>query len=171
MLIIRSRRTFSGEACIPEPWKDGVGSDGSGAPVLLALDIGSSSVKVTAFAVPAAGDGRRHALITTREAVAMRSDGSFVAQELVAACETAVSGCIAGARAAAQRILGDAAVRVVAVGAACFAMSFLGVDGDDAPCTPVFSYAGRSPGLETSTSALRAAMGDDAAASRSRTGW
>ena len=121
-------------------------SDADAAPLLLlAVDIGSSSVRCTAYVVPhhrrpntgsdpAAAPQPLHGAKVPSPPSDI--DGRFDPGALEAAARAAVDACLAELPPSAH---------VDAVGFDCFSMSLVGSDADGRACTPVYSYAERHP--------------------------
>ncbi|CAM9562905.1 unnamed protein product [Ectocarpus sp. 4 AP-2014] len=108
-----------------------------GVQVLLAVDIGSSSVRCSAYTVgsppvlvPGCAVQLKHAIV--------KEDGTADAEQVILLVDDAVDKCFGELRAR------EVAHAVIAVGFACFGMNLVGVDASGKPCTPVFTYAGSS---------------------------
>lgn len=103
------------------------------APLLFALDAGTSSVRALAF------DNLGHALAETEEQLPYRlettPDGgaTFPAEPLFDLIVRAIDGVVAR--------LGDATAGVAAAGSTSFWHSLMGIDNTGAPTTPVFYWA------------------------------
>ena len=100
----------------------------------IVFDIGSSSVRAAAF-----HDDRMIPGTLARESMALSGEGEGDAREILALLEACLDRCLAALR----RAVGPP--RVAAIGFTSFAMSWLGVDGDGEPVTPVYTYCRRSP--------------------------
>lgn len=112
--------------------------------IILAIDIGSSSVRCGAFKVEKLPDKIRH--VTNYDVAVVRKNidhGYANAIQILADVNFVVEGCI--------KNLGEIGIRRVKyVGLSCFAMSLVGLDDNGDPCTKVFTYAGEcSVGEET----------------------
>ncbi|CAM9098022.1 unnamed protein product [Ectocarpus fasciculatus] len=106
-----------------------------GVRVLLAVDIGSSSVRCSAYTVgsppvlvPGCAVQLKHAVVG--------EDGTADAEQVILLVDEAVDKCFGELRAR------EVAHAVIAVGFACFGMNLVGIDASGKPCTPVFTYAG-----------------------------
>lgn len=105
----------------------------SSAPLVLVLDIGSSSTRAVLYdAAAAVVPGT---MVRIKEGLRLGSDGS--AEDDPAALLARVARCIDGALAQA----GPRCAQIVAVGCATYAASVLGLDADGQPCTPIYAYA------------------------------
>ena len=111
----------------------------------IVFDIGSSSVRAAAF-----HDDRMIPGTLARESMALSGEGEGDAREILALLEACLDRCLTALR----RTVGPP--RVAAIGFTSFAMSWLGVDGDGEPVTPVYTYCRRSPRASRSVEALRA---------------
>jgi gluconokinase len=122
------------------------------APLIVALDAGTSSVRALAF------DNLGHAIDETAEQFPYRlettSDGgaTFPAEELFDLTVRAIDGVVAR--------LGDACARVMAVGSTSFWHSLMGIDTTGTPTTPVFYWADTRSSQEAGT--LRTELDPDA---------
>ncbi len=102
-------------------------------PLVLTLDIGSSSVRATVF------DARAHALFDASARIpyefrtTLAGGAEMDADELCTHCIRAIDDILARS--------GDHARKIAAVAGACFAMSILGVDADGNAVTPIYTYA------------------------------
>lgn len=106
-------------------------------PLALVLDIGTSSVRCAVYrpnATVLAGTAARRPF-------AFAEDGTASMDLLAARTEEVIDECLARYRETAASI-GPLAV----VGWTGFAMSWLGVDGEGAPVTPVYTYADATSG-------------------------
>lgn len=99
--------------------------------LILAIDLGSSSLKVTPFRT----DGERLADLAEARPTQQAADGTFDARALASLAQQAISGCLQRVRA----LPGE--YQFLAVTWTSFAMSWLGVDRDGSPVTPVLTYA------------------------------
>src|SRR5918998_3226513 len=122
------------------------------APLIVALDAGSSSVRALAF------DSLGRPIVDSEEqlpyALMMTPDGgaTFPADALFDLTVQAIDGVIAH--------LGDAAARVTAVGSTSFWHSLMGIDATGTPTTPVFYWADTRSSPEAT--ALRTELDADA---------
>src|SRR5687768_18078752 len=103
------------------------------APLTLALDAGTSSVRALAFdslgrAIDETEEQQHYTLETTPDGGA-----TFPAEPLFDLTVRAIDGVVAR--------LGDAAARVAAVGSTSFWHSLMGIDATGTPTTPVFYWA------------------------------
>eukprot|EP00752_Nemacystus_decipiens_P010274 g9156.t1 len=110
---------------------------GRGVRLLLAIDIGSSSVRCSAYTVGSPPLPVPGCTVQLKHAV-VKKDGAADAEEVVDLVDEAVDRCFSELRA-----LGVSHA-VTAVGFACFGMNLVGVGEDGKPCTPVFTYAANS---------------------------
>src|SRR5215212_11090758 len=121
------------------------------APLIVALDAGTSSVRALAF------DSLGRPLVSTEEqlpyALETTSDGgaTFPADVLFDLTVRAIDGVVAR--------LGDAASRVGAVGSTSFWHSLMGIDAAGTPTTPVFYWADTRSSQDATT--LRTALDSD----------
>ena len=128
------------------------------APVVVALDAGTSSVRALAF------DSQGRPIVGSEEqlpyALETTPDGgaTYPAEPLFDLTMRAIDGVVAR--------LGDAAARVAAVGSTSFWHSLMGIDAAGKPTTPIFYWADTRSSPEAST--LRAEL--DANAVWQRTG-
>jgi gluconokinase len=122
------------------------------APLIVALDAGTSSVRALAF------DGLGRAIGETEEqlpySLEITPDGgaTFPAEPLFDLTVRAIDGVAAR--------LGDAAARVAAVGSTSFWHSLMGIDATGTPTTPVFYWADTRSSPEAT--ALRTELDADA---------
>ena len=122
------------------------------APLIVALDAGTSSVRALAF------DNLGQAIGETVEqfpyGLEMTPDGgaTFPAEPLFDLTVRAIDGVVAR--------LGDAAAGMVAVGSTSFWHSLMGIDGAGTPTTPVFYWADTRSSPEATK--LRAELDSDA---------
>ena len=122
------------------------------APLIVALDAGTSSVRALAF------DNLGHAIGESEEQISYRlettPDGgaTFPAERLFDLTVKAIDGVFAR--------LGDAASSVAAVGSTSFWHSLMGIDRASTPTTPVFYWADTRSSPEATT--LRAELDPDA---------
>src|ERR671912_492790 len=122
------------------------------APLTLALDAGTSSVRALAFdsigrAIDETEDQLPYTLETTPNGGA-----TFPAEPLFDLTVRAIDGVVAR--------LGDAAARVAAVGSTSFWHSLMGIDAAGTPTTPVFYWADTRSSLDATT--LRTELAPDA---------
>ncbi len=103
----------------------------SAAELILVIDLGSSSVRASAYRT----DGERLDGATGSRTVQQDADGTFDPELLTRLTESAVDDCLASLR-GRQRDF-----RLIGVAWTSFAMSLLGVDRNRRPVTPVYSYA------------------------------
>ncbi|DAZ92855.1 TPA: hypothetical protein N0F65_012471 [Lagenidium giganteum] len=111
------------------------------SPVVIVIDIGSSSVRASCFALVRDGDRAEWVLVagsmkqTPLDCIDQHGCAQIapVAQAVEEAMDHAVEFL---------RVTGLAA-NVAGVGFSTFVMNFLGVDAAGAPITPIFTYAGR----------------------------
>lgn len=153
------------------------------APVAVVLDVGSSSVRASCFALVRARDGGRPEWVLIdgsmqqQHADAIDEHGEADARLLRETAERLVDGALDFLRAV------DLADRVVGLGFSTFAMNVLGVDAAGEPVTPVYTvradlrravarvnangsmdgwmdtqYAGRRPGAAACARQLREAL-------------
>src|SRR5215211_5881076 len=113
------------------------------APVIVALDAGTSSVRALAFdtlgrAIVGAEEQLPYALETTPDGGA-----TFPAEPLFDLTVKAIDGAVAR--------LGDAAAGVAAVGSTSFWHSLMGIDASGTPTTPVFYWADTRSSREATT--------------------
>lgn len=101
--------------------------------LVIALDIGSSSVRCSAY------DETGSYVEPTRQVQSYRAsaDGSLPLDTVILACEQVMDACLDSLR-QLQRIQ-----QVVGVGLSSIAMSWLGVDANGSPTTPIYTYANR----------------------------
>lgn len=100
-------------------------------PIILALDIGSSSIRCSAY--DAKGDAVPDSLCS--QSVRLQADGTLPTDKVRAGVEQVLDQCLALLR---QQSLADG---IAAVSWASFAMSWLGVDENGRAVTPIFTYA------------------------------
>ena len=122
------------------------------APLTLALDAGTSSVRALAFdslgrAIDETEEQQPYTLETTPDGGA-----TFPAEPLFDLTVRAIDGVVAR--------LGDAAARVAAVGSTSFWHSLMGIDATGTPTTPVFYWADTRSSSEAT--ALRTELDADA---------
>lgn len=134
-----------------------VSLEGAEAPLVLALDLGTSSFRALLFdrqgrAVEGSEEQLRHTLRTTADGGA--EAGPEALFELLVHC---IDGVL-------DRI-GPRAADIVAVGQSCFWHSLVGVDGRHEPLTPVLMWADRRSASQAQT--LAAQLGSEV---HSRTG-
>ena len=122
------------------------------APLIVALDAGTSSVRALSVRQPGSRDRRvveqlPYGLETTPDGGA-----TFPAEPLFDLTVKAIDGVVAR--------LGDAAAGVAAVGSTSFWHSLMGIDGAGTPTTPVFYWADTRSSAEATK--LRAELDPDA---------
>lgn len=99
--------------------------------LVLAIDLGSSSVRAIAYRT----NGERLQEAAEFRPTEQEADGTFDIHILTSLTEQVVSGCL-------QRVRSlPADYRFIAVSWTSFAMSWLGVDQEMQPVTPIFTYA------------------------------
>ncbi len=103
----------------------------SAAELILVIDLGSSSVRASAYRT----DGERLDGATGSRTVQQDADGTFDPELLTRLTESAVDDCLASLRGWQREF------RLIGVAWTSFAMSLLGVDRNRRPVTPVYSYA------------------------------
>ena len=104
--------------------------------VILSVDIGSSSIRCGAFRVNSCGHVSH---INSSDARIVRSnviDGAANADKVLADTTEVVSRCLENLR----RMGNSSHIRRVSI--SCFAMTLVGLNRDNLPCTSVFTYAG-----------------------------
>eukprot|EP00903_Cladosiphon_okamuranus_P014974 g13859.t1 len=111
---------------------------GRGVRLLLAIDIGSSSVRCSAYTVGSPPLLVPDCAVQLKHAVVKKEDGTADAEKVVDLVDSAVDRCFSELRAR------GVSYAVTAVGFACFGMNLVGVGEDGEPCTPVFTYAANS---------------------------
>ena len=122
------------------------------APLIVALDAGTSSVRALAF------DGIGHAIAETEEQLPYSLEttpnggATFPVEPLFDLTVRAIDGVVAR--------LGDAAAGVSAVGSTSFWHSLMGIDAAGTPTTPVYYWADTRSSREAT--ALRAELDSDA---------
>lgn len=99
--------------------------------LILAVDLGSSSVRASAYLLDGTSVEESTEFRNTEQSV----DGTFDPQVLTEQTEQVVSGCLARVR----QLTGSA--NFIAVAWTSFAMSWLGVDSTGIPVTPVYTYS------------------------------
>ncbi len=99
--------------------------------LILAVDLGSSSVRASAYLI----DGTRLEETTGFRNTEQSADGTFDPHVLTGLTEEVISDCLARVR----EVTNDA--RFVAAAWTSFAMSWLGVDASGQPVTPVYTYS------------------------------
>lgn len=128
------------------------------APVVLIIDIGSSSIRASCWAARGHCEDDRVAppqaevdapqiewelvqgsLQQLASDDLMDAQGDCAMLAIATAVETVLSRALAFVRAS------DIGARLVGVGFSTFVMNLLGVDAQGAPATPVYTYAGRMP--------------------------
>ncbi|MGI9335903.1 MAG: FGGY family carbohydrate kinase, partial [Gammaproteobacteria bacterium] len=113
------------------------GQDASRQPLVLALDIGTSSVRSSLFD----RRGRRVDAASAQRAYALEQNTPGQAELVPGTLLRAARQCL---RKTLQARDSSAELRrrpVVAVGASCFWHSLLGVDADGEPLTPIYTWA------------------------------
>lgn len=106
-------------------------------PLALVLDIGTSSVRCAVYRP----DASVLPGTAARRPFAFEEDGTARMDRLAARTEEVIDECLARYRETAAGI-----GPIVVVGWTGFAMSWLGVDGNGAPVTPVYTYADATSG-------------------------
>lgn len=99
--------------------------------LILAVDLGSSSVRASAFLL----DCTRLEETTEFRNTVQSVDGTFDPQVLTNQTEEVISGCLARVRQLTDN------ANIIAVSWTSFAMSWLGVDSEGRPVTPVYTYS------------------------------
>jgi gluconokinase len=99
-------------------------------PLLLAIDVGTSSVRCSLWTV----DGSPVPSSQAQQRLAFNGDGQADADAVRQATERTLDVCLA-------RLRAERNGQIVGVGWASFAMSWLGVDSRGKPVTPVYTYA------------------------------
>ncbi len=101
--------------------------------LVIALDIGSSSVRCSAYEETGAY------VESTRQVQAYQAhaDGSLSLDTVVQACEGVMDACLDSLHTLRRRH------QIAGVGISAMAMSWLGVDANGVPTTPVYTYANR----------------------------
>lgn len=119
--------------------------------VLLAVDVGSSSVRCCPFAVSRSSQTSfpLGSVGVARERVVFGPMGTASAPDVTKAAARVVLECVERLR----KVLPSFEVK--ALGFACFSMSLVGVDSSGNPVTPVFTYADRHPGTLTALATLK----------------
>jgi len=125
-------------------------------PLVLALDLGSSSVRAALFDRL----GRAVEGAEAREPHALRTDAEGAAEADPDALREAVFRCVDGALAGA----GPRAPEIAAVGACTFVHNVLGVDAGHQAITPLYAYADARAGADAA--ALRRELDERAAHDR-----
>lgn len=128
--------------------------------LVLALDIGSSSVRCSAYD----RTGRLVDGSLAQYPVQMQSDGTIPVQQVTQGTARAVDDCLVQLR---QRGL---AQEIAGVGCTSFAMSWLGVDAQGRAVTPLFTYAGQQGGPYARQLRQTLAAGDQISHFYQRTG-
>ncbi len=105
--------------------------EGSQQDLILAIDLGSSSVRASAYRLDGARLEESTAFRNTEQAV----DGTFDPHRLTALTEEVIDDCLERVRNMTD------ATRFIAVAWTSFAMSWIGVDPTGRPVTPVYTYA------------------------------
>ena len=109
----------------------GQNREGSRQDLILAVDLGSSSVRASAYLL----NGTRLEETTEFRNTEQSADGTFDPHTLTELTEEVISACLARAR------LLTVSPRFIAAAWTSFAMSWLGVDGAGRPVTPVYTYS------------------------------
>ena len=122
--------------------------------IVLAVDVGSSSVRRCPFAVTrsSAFTAPLGRVGVSRKAVSFCSLGTASAVEMAQATASVVYECLERLRKVIPSF------QVTAIGFACFSMSLVGVDSSGTPVTPVFTYADRHPGTVSALDRLKEAL-------------
>ncbi len=107
------------------------GRAGSRQDLILAVDLGSSSVRASAYCL----NGSRLEDSTEFRNTEQSLDGTFDPHILTALTEEVISGCLARVRTLTDN------PRFIAAAWTSFAMSWLGVDRAGRPVTPVYTYS------------------------------
>ncbi|MDE0199836.1 MAG: FGGY-family carbohydrate kinase [Caldilineaceae bacterium] len=110
---------------------------GSQLDLILAVDLGSSSVRASAYHL----DGTRLKGTTEFRNTEQSLDGTFDPHVLTDLTEEVISDCLARVR----KVTNEA--RFIAAGWTSFAMSWLGVDSTGQPVTPIYTYSDALSGL------------------------
>ena len=129
-------------------------------PILLAVDIGSSSVRCSPYALAPCAPLHR---ALPRRTVSLSPAGSFAPMQLAEIVDGVVDDCLASLR---NHFKGnvendgnggekESFFEVVAVGFACFAMSLVGVNSRGQPETAVMTYSDKNEGTKKATARLR----------------
>ena len=105
--------------------------EGSQLDLILAVDLGSSSVRASAYRL----DGTRLEETTEFRNTEQSLDGTFDPHVLADLTEEVISDCLARVR----KVTSNA--RFIAAAWTSFAMSWLGVDSTGQPVTPVYTYS------------------------------
>ncbi len=105
--------------------------EGSKLDLILVVDLGSSSVKASAYHL----DGTRFEETTEYLNTEQSVDGTFDPHVLTDQTEEVISDCLARVRMFTQN------ARFIAAAWTSFAMSWLGVDSTGQPVTPVYTYS------------------------------
>ena len=103
----------------------------SATDLILVIDLGSSSVRASAYRT----DGERLDDASGSRSTQQDADGTFDPHALVHLTEEAVGGCLSRLRGRRREY------RFIGVAWTSFSMSLLGVDRDGLPVTPVYTYA------------------------------
>ena len=121
------------------------GASSASLEIVLAVDIGSSSVRCCPFIISHSEKfiSPKWRVPISRKAVRFNSLGTASGAEISGAATSVVQECIQELR----KSLPNFCIR--AIGFGCFAMSLIGVDASGIAVTPVFTYADRHP--ETSS--------------------
>ncbi|TYZ54286.1 hypothetical protein PybrP1_009359, partial [[Pythium] brassicae (nom. inval.)] len=129
------------------------------APLVLVVDVGSSSVRASCYAMVRDGDGDKRAAMPVwvllegslqqLPLAAIDERGEADIAQLAASVESLVDDVLAFLRAAGLTS------RLVGVGFSTFAMNLLGVNAAGVPVTPVYTYAGRRPSTAAHARQLR----------------
>lgn len=128
--------------------------------LILTIDLGSSSVRASAYRT----NGERLAGASAFRYTSQADDGTFDPGPLTELVEQVISECLNRLR----ELPGD--YRFLTVAWASFAMSWLGVDRNGQPVTPVYSYADSRSGAFADALRSRLQAEDALAATARRTG-
>ena len=120
-----------------------------GACVGLAVDMGSSSVRCSAYVLKRDGVVPVPGTLVQIQRDAIQADGTADAEKVLRDVEAVIDGCLHKVRA---KGLGQ---YVAVVGFAAFVMNLVGVDQAGHPITPVLTYADRHPSTGAYVEKLR----------------
>ena len=130
------------------------------AELILVIDLGSSSVRASAYRM----DGERLDGATGSRTVRQDADGTFDPESLTRLTEAVVDDCLVSLRGRRRDF------RLIGVAWTSFAMSLLGVDRNRRPVTPVYSYADSRSGPYADALRRELEAEDILAATSKRTG-